>query len=264
MKNCYKLRQKNNILFFSINRFENFTNIIHAFSTKRTGVSNLPFEALNLGYCQKDSIENVDTNRKLFSQALSLSDYKLISPIQTHSDIFCEVSNESNTNEINADALYTTEAGLILSIQTADCLPLILYDPKNQLIGIAHLGWKGLLNKLIIKMITSICEKYMIKPKNLIIGIGPAIQQCCYEIKEDVLNLFRKEFPFTDKCILYDDNKIKFDLLHMLLLQLWELRASQNNVFWIKLCTYCNPRYFFSYRREGPTGRLMTVICKTK
>ncbi len=162
MINCYKLHEKNNILYFSISKFENYPNIIHAFSSKRTGISKLPFEALNLGYCQKDSNENVEINRKLFLNALSLSNYKLITPIQTHSDIFYEISNNSTTNNIKADALYTTETGLILSIQTADCLPVILYDHKNQLIGIAHIGWKGLLNQLIIKMIKSLCEKYSI------------------------------------------------------------------------------------------------------
>lgn len=262
MNSCYTLGKKNNILYFSINRFEIYTNIIHAFSTKKTGVSKLPFETLNLGYCQNDSNENVNTNRQLFFDALSLSNYKLISPNQTHSDIFCQVNQESANSKIIADALYTTEPGLILSIQTADCLPLILYEPNNNIIGIAHLGWKGLLNKLIIKMITHICNTYSVKPKKLIIGIGPAIQQCCYEIKEDVLELFRKEFNFTNECVRYADNTIKFDLLHMLLLQLWELHASQKNVYWIKLCTHCNPQYFFSYRREGPTGKLMTVICK--
>ncbi|OGF67452.1 MAG: hypothetical protein A2Y62_14225 [Candidatus Fischerbacteria bacterium RBG_13_37_8] len=262
MTGSYKLLEKNNIHYFSITQFEKFPTIIHAFSTKRTGVSNLPFEALNLGYCNQDSRENVIANRNLFFTALSVENFKLISPVQQHSDSFCEIEENTPLDNITADGLFTLQKEFILSIQTADCFPIIIYEPSAEIIGIVHAGWKGVLNEIIIKTITAITDKYNVKPKNLMIGIGPGIQQCCYEIKEDVLELFEKQLPYAKKCIRYEYNKIKLDLLHLLLFQLWSLRVSHNTINYIKLCTHCNSRYFFSFRREGPTGRLMSIICK--
>ncbi len=267
MNGNYKIieaENKSSILvnYFIITQLESFTNIKHAFSTKREGYSNLPFKCLNLGYCEKDSPDNVNKNRRLFFEALNLEKNKLILLNQIHSDNFIEIEDANFDGEIKGDGIYTKLPGIILGIQTADCLPLLFYEPKNGIIGAMHLGWKGLLNRLCQKMFLAIIDKYKVKAKNIIIGIGPAIQQCCYEIKEDVLQLFKREFNYIEKCIVYDENRIKMDLLHLLLMQLWEIKASNNNVSWIKLCTYCNPQYFFSYRREGPTGRLLSIICK--
>jgi purine-nucleoside/S-methyl-5'-thioadenosine phosphorylase / adenosine deaminase len=263
MNGTYKLNEGNGIHYFTITQFEKFPAIKHAFSTRYNGISSLPFQSLNLGYFEKDTKENVDKNRELFFKTLSLTQYTLVSPIRTHSDVSVELENGELPPELHADALFTRQPGLILSIQTADCFPVIFYEPYSEVIGIVHVGWKGLLNRICQKTITAVCTQYNAKPKNIIVGIGPGIQQCCYTIKEDVLEQFEKEFSFIDKCVKQNYGSIQFDLLHVLLFQLWELRISHININWIKLCTYCNARHFFSYRREGSTGRLMTVICKT-
>ena len=263
MSGNYKLIEVNEISYFTITQFERIPTIKHAFSTRRNGVSSLPYKSLNLGYFEKDPKENVNKNRQLFFDAISLAGCTLVSPVQTHSDIYYEIEDTIVPPEINADALFTRLPGIILSIQTADCFPVIFYEPLSEIIGIVHTGWKGLINRVVQKTINALCDKYNVKPKNFIIGIGPGIQQCCYEIKEDVLEQFKKEFSFIDRCIKFNHGVISLDLLHILLHQLWELRVSHNSINWIKLCTHCNARHFFSYRREGPTGRLMTVICKT-
>lgn len=264
MSDDYKLNEANGINYFTIAQFERFPRIKHAFSTRRNGVSNLPYKSLNLGYFEKDTKENVDKNRQLFFEALSLIDSTLVSPVQTHSDNYFEIEDTNLVQDvINADALFTSLPGLILSVQTADCFPVILYEPSSEIIGIVHTGWRGLINRICQKTINAICAKYNVKAKNFIIGIGPGIQQCCYEIKEDVVEQFEKEFDFLNKCIKNDRGKYMLDLLHVILFQLWELRISHHNINWIKLCTRCNARHFFSFRRDGPTGRLMTVICKT-
>ena len=263
MSDDFKLIDANGINYFTIAQFERSPRIKHAFSTRRDGVSSLPYKSLNLGYFEKDTKENVDKNRQLFFEALSLTDNKLVSPLQTHSDIYFEIEDFNLAQDLKADALFTSLPGIILSVQTADCFPVIIYEPSSEIIGIVHIGWRGLINRICQKTINAICEKYNTKAKNFIIGIGPGIQQCCYEIKEDLVEQFEKEFDFMDKCIQYEHGKYMLDLLHVILFQLWELRVSHHNINWIKLCTHCNARHFFSFRREGPTGRLMTVICKT-
>jgi YfiH family protein len=257
--------------------------LIHGFSTRPGGVS--PFEdekVLNLGSTDWDTRENVLENRRRFQTAAGAPDLPLVALKQFHSDVI-HVFDTAPTDPCSGDASITNRPGLLLAIQTADCVPILLVDPKKRAIAAIHAGWRGTLARIAAKTIGKMQMHFGTNPRDLLAAIGPSIGPCCYEVGTEVATQFLSQFPdapdYFDEFRTGDEpNPIQW--LNMMppghqpppkgvLLDLRKANRSQlqaaglrpQNIHTIDLCTACHPDLLFSYRKQGPaSGRLMSVI----
>ncbi len=257
--------------------------LIHGFSTRQGGVSLLEGEkVLNLGFTEWDSRENVLENRRRFQSALGAADFQLISLQQIHSDVI-HLFDAAPAEPCRGDASATSCPGLLLGVQTADCVPILLVDPKKRAVAAVHAGWRGTLQRIVVKAIGKMQMQFNTKPVDLIAAIGPSIGGCCYEVGTEVATQFLSQFDdapeYFDEFRTGDEpNPIQW--LNMMppghqpppknvLLDLRKANRSQllgaglrpQSIFVSDLCTACRRDLLFSYRKEGPqSGRLMSVI----
>jgi YfiH family protein len=257
--------------------------LVHGFSTRPGGISLLNGEkVLNLGFTEWDSGENVLENRRRFQSALGASDLKLISLKQIHSDVI-HLFDAAPAEPCRGDASATNRPGLLLGAQTADCVPILLVDPKKRVVAAVHAGWRGTLARIVVKAIGKMQMQYKSKPADLLAAIGPSIGGCCYEVGTEVATQFLSQFAeasdWFDEFRTGDEpNPIQW--LNMMppghqpppqnvLLDLKKANCAQllgaglraPNIFVSDLCTACRPDLLFSYRKEGAqSGRLVSVI----
>jgi len=257
--------------------------LVHGFSTKPGGVSDQGGEkVLNLGYTEWDTKESVLENRRRFQSALDASDLQLISLQQIHSDVI-HLFDAAPAELCHGDASATNSPGLLLGVQTADCVPILLVDPKKRAIAAVHAGWRGTLKRIVAKAIGKMQMQYKSSPADLLAAIGPSIGACCYEVGTEVATQFLSQFAeapdWFDEFRTGDEpNPIQW--LNMMppghqpppknvLLDLRKANRAQllgaglrpSNVFVSDLCTACRRDLLFSYRKEGlQSGRLLSVI----
>lgn len=177
---------------------------------------------------------------------------------QTHGIEGVHVRDVDFSFNIDGDYLISNKLNVGLGVITADCMPVILYDAKNNNIGIAHAGWRGAVDEIVPKMLQhmqSVCDS---KPQNMQVYIGPSAKACCYEVQKDFEKQIRPSF--ADQVMILKDGRWYFDTVQLISLQMMQVGidpASINNDF--NLCTICDTR-FCSYRRAaGQAGRQITV-----
>jgi YfiH family protein len=257
--------------------------LVHGFSTKLGGISDQNREkVLNLGFTEWDVKENVLENRCRFQSALGASDLKLVSLRQIHSDVI-HLFDAPPAEPCRGDASITNRPGLLLAVQTADCVPILLVDPKKRAVAAVHAGWRGTLQRIIVKAIGQMQMHFKSKPADLLAAIGPSIGGCCYEVGTEVATQFLSQFAeapdWFDEFRTGDEpNPIQW--LNMMppghqpppknvLLDLRKANRAQllgaglraPNIFVGDLCTACRRDLLFSYRKDGAqSGRLMSVI----
>jgi YfiH family protein len=263
--------------------------LIHAFSTRGGGVSRLyGGKALNLGFTKHDSHAAVERNRALFVKQLGVANgrksWPLITLRQIHSDLIHRVDRVPE-HPLAGDGLITNTPGLLLAIQTADCLPVILVDKKNRAIGVFHAGWRGTVKRIVEKGVGEMRHYFGSDPRNIVAGIGPGVQSCCYQVGEEVRVKFEAQFPYGAKLFREvkesDPVREKYPLLFLtarapghselpvnIFLDLVEANRRQliavgvpaKNIEASSPCTACHTDLLFSHRAEkGVTGRLMGV-----
>jgi YfiH family protein len=257
--------------------------LLHGFSTKPGGVSDLNGEkVLNLGFTDWDSRENVLENRRRFQSALDATDLTLISLKQIHSDVI-HVFNTAPNEPCKGDASITNRPGLLLGVQTADCVPILLVDPRKRAIAAIHAGWRGTLARIAIKAIGQMQMHFGTNPADLLAAIGPSIGGCCYEVGTEVATQFLSQFAdapdWFDEFRTGDEpnpvqwlnmmppghqpppKNVHLDLKKANRAQLLTLGLRPQNIFVSDLCTACCPDLLFSYRKQGPrSARLLSVV----
>lgn len=258
-------------------------SLIHGFSTRSGGVSALDGErVLNLGFTDWDSRENVHENRKRLLGALAASNMTLVPLRQFHSDAVCLIQS-APSQPCRGDASLTHRPGLLLAIQTADCVPILLADSRRCAIAAVHAGWRGTLQRVVQKTIGRMRMEFGTLPEDVVAALGPAIGACCYEVGTEVSHAFHAQFPnaaeWFDELRTGDEpnplqwlnmappghqpppKNVRLDLRAANRSQLLESGVSAGNISLGDLCTRCRPDLFFSYRGEGPrSGRLLSVI----
>jgi YfiH family protein len=257
--------------------------LVHGFSTRPGGVSELQGEkVLNLGFAKWDSKENVLENRRRFQSALGADGLTLVTLRQIHSDVV-QLFEAPPAEPCRGDAPTTNRRGLLLAVQTADCVPILLVDPKKRALAAVHAGWRGTLQRIVAKTIGAMHMQFGTKPADLLAAIGPSIGGCCYEVGTEVAAEFKSQFPnasaWFDEFRTGDEpnplqwlnmqppghqpppKSVLIDLRRANHSQLMEAGLSSRNIFVSDLCTACRRDLLFSYRKEGAkTGRLMAVI----
>ncbi len=166
---------------------------------------------------------------------------------QIHSDRVLLVESPGFQGE--GDALISNLPGIGLAIRTADCLPILIADPRNRAVAAIHAGWRGVVSDIASKTIHSMCHQFDSKPEDLVIAIGPGIGPCCFEVGPEVAVQFQLS------------GRTKVDLVETTCRQLRRNGVDQGQISSSGLCTYCNPELFESYRRDREaSGRMMAMV----
>lgn len=235
----------------------------HAFSTRLGGVSQGAFTSLNLGFHVGDRPDAVLENRRRLLSLLGTEIKSLVAAAQVHSSTVVRVGERERGRGAftfddalpATDALLANEPGLGLSVYTADCVPVILYDPVRGAVGVVHAGWRGTAAGIVGAAIDALREGFGTDPKDLVVALGSAIGPCCYEVGPEVHEAIRERLGAEAA-----GGGAGLDL--------WKANgvvARQNgiepaNIHACRLCTACEEELFFSYRRDGQrTGRMAAV-----
>jgi purine-nucleoside/S-methyl-5'-thioadenosine phosphorylase / adenosine deaminase len=153
------------------------------------------------------------------------------------------------------DALITDRKGYAITVRTADCLPILMWDEHRRAVAAIHAGWRGSLKAIASKTVMTLGAKFGIHPRDIWVGIGPAIGPCCYEVDGPVLEPLQKEFEYWRQVVREKENgKAMLDLAALNIRQLTASGVALDQIAATGLCTYCHPERFESFRREGRTG----------
>jgi YfiH family protein len=241
--------------------FEKYSNLLSVV-TKKSMIYPYDFSmALHTGEDENKIVKNREEIAASFKSDIDLH---FVVANQTHSDNIVIVNKHETKGWRSAkdavedcDALITKEKGMVLTILTADCVPILLYDPKKEVIAAVHAGWKGTKNKIVAKTVQKMQDEFACDAANIVAAIAPSIGKCCYEVGEDVA----KHFFDTKDAFSKNANKYMLDLPYINKYQLLEAKIKDENIEMSGICTSCEVHSYFSYRKEqGCSGRFMSMI----
>ena len=189
---------------------------------------------------------------------------QFIFPRQTHSDHVVVVTSGNGMIEVaDTDALITSEPELFVCVQTADCVPVLLFDPKKKVVAAIHAGWRGTVSKIAAKTVQEMTEKFNCQPSDIIAGIGPSIHIHAYEVGPEVVKAVESGFINATALLKpsLTEGKAYFDLWEANKSVLIESDVPDENIEVMGLCTFEHADLFYSARREGvDTGRMVSAI----
>lgn len=269
--NKMNLNFNNAVAYLTFKDFEKYDFVKHAFSTRIGGVSKNEFASMNLSFNRGDPKENVIENYHRFCKAVELDFSSLVASSQDHGTYIREVNEKDKGIGIwrekdikSVDGLVTDVKNVTLVTYYADCVPLFFIDPVNRVVGLAHSGWRGTLSMIGAKMIEKMNTSYNCEVSNIVVGVGPSIGPCCYEVDFNVASEFYqiKEFDVSECIKKMSNNKY--------ILNLWEINRKillnsgvlEKNIIVTDLCTSCNSDLLFSHRKTGgKRGGMAAMIC---
>jgi YfiH family protein len=274
--------------------------LVHGFSTRPGGASDLAAArsapktkrecVLNLGFTEWDWRARVLENRKKFFHAIGADKLRAVTLRQIHSDVAHRAdaaSTEAVKDVPQGDAFYTRDPGVLLVVQTADCIPILLADTKRRAIAAIHAGWRGTLRRIAAKTLGRMHMEFGTRPEDVIAALGPGIGRCCYEVGSDVARDFDAQFPNAREwfdgpfdALASGENdpnwlpwltmkppghqppplRVHLDLIAANRAILAEAGVPARQISSSGYCTACRTDLFFSYRRERTTGRMMAAI----
>jgi len=296
------------VCYLQFDLYQQFPEIIHGVFTRHGGHSLPPYESLNVSWSGGDVLDNILPNRLLALRTLEIESYPCATLWQTHgADVavferdnwddwrhdWGHRSYEVEGQELiwtfkprrKADAIITRERGVTLALSFADCVPLVFYDPLQKVLGMAHAGWRSTARGIVAATVEAMSEQFGCKPHDIYVGIGPSIGPCCYEVSEQVQQLFqgRADVPFiapatwggatdwepTRYTNLVRESAVFSTLGLHLHLDLWKTNRNQLLMVGVLpehiespcICTSCHKDRFFSHRGEhGKTGRFPVIV----
>ncbi len=243
----------------------------HCFTTRLGGVSQGVLSSLNLGCHRGDQPGNVEKNYQIIADTLGFSMENLVLTSQIHSDIVrCVTKADAgkgvdHRNYPQCDGLVTNDPGVALMVFTADCTPILFYDPVTGAVGAAHAGWRGTAAGIAARTVEAMTAAFGSRPRDIRAAIGPNIGQCCFETDRDVPDamlqaLGREAEPF----IRESGEKFHVDLKG--LNALWLCRSGVEKIEVSDDCTACQPERFWSHRvtrgERGSQGAI--ILCKER
>jgi YfiH family protein len=281
--------------------------LLHAFSTRRGGFSKPPAAGLNLGFVETDRRALVERNRLQFFKAIGAERFAPAGLRQIHSAAVYRVERSADRGLLYrpcgldasspagrtppaADALLTDQPGVLLGVRIADCLPVILVDPRRRAIAAVHAGWRGALQRVIEKAVGGMRQEFGSDPGRMAAILGPSIRACCYAVGQEVLEAFSGRFVDGERFFRppppddpsqslsarypmlflsphppgHEPNPAAaahLDLVAVAQDQLRRAGLRPANIFVAPFCTACRTDLFFSHRKEGAgTGRAMAAI----
>lgn len=318
-------RARNGSLCLSVPAWESESWLWHGFSTRQGGVSqtycgeNAAGE-LNLGFTAEDEAANVAENRRRLAEAVTSSRATPLAVLrQIHSHHIVDTGSAAQVSRVarggdqinsqnsqgeredtaavndiaskiailaRGDGLMTDQPGVLLAIQTADCVPVLVADRRRKVVAAFHAGWRGTVGRIVESGIGRMRLKFGSAPEDLIAAVGPAIGPCCYAVGEEVLSEFESQFSYYRELIheVYETDSVRtrypmlfltqrapghseigpalhLDLAAANRRQLLDAGVLSNAIQMMGGCTRCDREMFFSHRgSDGRAGRMMSVI----
>jgi hypothetical protein len=264
---------------------------VHGFSTRLGGVSEAyGGRQLNLGFTPSDIRGSVERNRRAFIQALIGRERRapaLISLRQIHSGLVHILKSKDRLYKSppKGDGIVTNRKDVLLAIQVADCVPVLVADPRLGVVGAFHAGWRGTVRRIVERGAGSMRAVFGSRTEDLHAAIGPCIHACCYAVGDEVVDEFQSQFTYADELFseVYDRDPIKekypllfltarapghssigpqthLDLVQANRRQLMDAGVAEENIWAAEECTSCRTDLLFSHRAEaGYTGRMMAA-----
>ena len=211
-----------------------------------------------------DEEESYQFYREELARAVGICRQQLIFPRQVHGDRIVVVDNLVSSSEIaGTDALVTNQRGTCICVQTADCVPILIYDPRQQVVAAVHAGWRGTVSKIVAKTIHRMQLQFDSEPEDLVSGIGPSIHHHVYEVGQDVIAQVRENFSNFRGLLKPSahEGKAFLDLWAANKTLMIESGMKEENIEIMGMCSLSHESLFYSARRDGAvTGRMATGI----
>lgn len=259
------INEKDGVVFLTFPKLAK-AGVRHGFSTRIGGVSEGCLASMNLSFTRGDDPEKVRENFRRIGRAIGFPSEDLVLSSQIHETRIRKVTKKDRGDGIlrdtvpGIDALITDEPGIPLYTSYADCVPLLFFDPEHRVIGMAHSGWRGTVQKIGKKFVRYMEEHYESRPEKVIAAIGPSICRSCYEVGEEVAEAFRNVFAGAEIPLIMDkkaNGKYQLDLWKANERILLEAGIEKANLDITDLCTCCNSELLFSHRAScGHRGNL--------
>ncbi len=272
MNQDFELKKLGQIKYFNCRELDDTNLVMNAFTTRFGGVSESPFNNLNLAYNVDDKESCVAENRKIILDVLNIDYRNTVSAQQVHKDSIALVRKEDKgkgafmySNGIaQTDALITDIPGIPLLMCYADCVPVFILDPLKKAIALIHSGRKGTELELTLKTLFKMKKIFETNPHSCLAAIFPSIGPCCYTIKEQnkINDYWLNEDKYNGEPIFLQSKRGRsLDLKKANHLQLIKAGLQEKNIFINEICTADHPELFFSYRRDkGNTGRMAAIF----
>jgi len=230
----------------------------HGFSTRLGGVSEAPFDSLNLGLSTGDLPRRVAENRRRFLAHFGVAQEAVCALSQVHGKRVVEA--KAGWFELEADGAVTDRPERLLVISAADCLAILVHDPRRNAVGAAHAGWRGTVAKVVVELVGKLYECYGSRPEELRVAIGPGIGGACYQVGNEVIAQVVAA-GFSQQVYRRDTAGYHLDLAAANRELLLSLGVPTEQIWTSGYCTHCETELFFSHRREaGRTGRMWAAI----
>lgn len=232
-----------------------FPRLVMLESRRKGGVSQFPYESLNLGLNTDDDIDSVHKNRHLFFESINVQPDQVVGGLQVHEANVLKV--ESGMYCSGYDAFVTNAKDVFLTIGVADCTPILIYDSETQAIGAAHAGWRGTVGQIVVNVLDAMIQSYGTVPKNCYAFIGSCIDTGSFEVGEEVADQFDPRWVHY----LPEQKLPRVDLKAANQFQLEGKGVLTENIEVSPFSTILNNDLYFSYRKEkGLTGRMLSVV----
>jgi YfiH family protein len=232
------------------------------FTTRMGGVSPAPYNSLNLGAGGGDDPKLVARNRDLLAGSLGLDLSRIKTVNQVHGSSIYEVGDPGSGRPLRGyDAMITSAKGVAIGVLTADCVPILMYDPGSSSVASVHAGWAGTVKGIAGRTVTRMGEVYGTKPSDLLVAIGPSIGPCCYEVDEKVIGPLKDaQSGWSEMAAPARKGRWMLDLWETNRRIMIDAGVRPENVTVMSLCTACNQDKFFSHRKSGgKAGRMMAI-----
>ena len=237
-------------------RADTLSGTVHGFTTRFGGVSRGYLSSLNLGIHRGDSPENVWKNYEIVGNALGFAPEDVVMTHQTHTDAVRRVGRENRGEGLlrpvpgDFDGLVTDEPGVVLAVFSADCTPILLFDPVRRAVGAVHAGWRGTAAGIVRNAVERMAREFGSAPENICAAIGPCIGPCCFETGPEVREaMFAAHGSAAEACCRPAGEKYYVNLKE--LNRLWLTRCGVTKIDVSPDCTHCQPERFWSHRHTG-------------
>jgi YfiH family protein len=262
----------NGVIFRTAEALSSAGGVIHGFSTRMGGVSTGIWASMNLGTTRGDDPENVRENYWRFCVAVGADCSSIVMSNQVHGNNIRVVTRADVKRDLydpegyDTDGLVTDIPGVVLTIFSADCIPILFYDPVRKVIAAAHAGWAGTAKGIASRAVEKMADTYGCNPADILAAVGPGISKCCFETHADVPNamtgaLGACALPYIAMC---SGGTYKVDLKGLNSLQLQKAGVTAEHISVDPDCTLCNPDKYWSYRVHGDSrGSMAAVIQMT-
>lgn len=235
--------------------FESHKNLIAFTTTKLSSKRKTPRYTGN-------NFDLIKKNREELAFQLGIKTNQFIFPQQTHTNCVAEILEIPDLEIKETDALITNKSGICLCVQTADCVPIILFDPVKNIISAVHAGWRGTVSKIVEKTVQKMISNYSSSPENILVAIGPSISPKIYEVGNEVILAVKKSVPNAELALSKKNSKKNH-------LNLWEankqillsMGIQSQNIEILGECSFQKNDKYFSARKEGiETGRMVSGV----